>query len=256
MTTAGEVQIAGVTARVVGDPAADGALLWVGDAEEESDSADVDPVPALALGSGWQVIAIDPAALQSRFPAPLTAAYRCAVEVATGAVEGLATPAALALGGERFGAGVAAGAALLARRYGGPTVAAQVLLAPVLDARLASPSWQQRDDDPERLRLEGLFARYAPGLDRADPLLSPLCEADLAGLPATVLATFAADSSRDDGERYAGRLQDAGVAVLGHRYAAGSRHTDAWRRAARGVGSALAAVWSQGGGSRVLGSSG
>ena len=168
---------------------------------------------------------------------------------------GLAAPDALALGGERFGAGVAAGAALLARRYGGPPVAAQVLLAPVLDARLASPSWQRRDD-PERLRLEALFDRYAPGLDRADPLLSPLCEPDLAGLPPTVLATFAPDSSRDDGERYAARLQEAGVAVLGHRYDAASRCGDAWLRAARGVGSALAAIWSRGGGSRVLGSSG
>lgn len=238
---------------VEGEPGAP-LLLWLADGLGAGAVGVPELARALAAGSSWRVCAVDCSRGAIRFPGLLTEAYRCATALAVGEAGGVAPAPALAVGGEGFGAGVAAGVTVLGRRYGEPALAAQALLAPVLDARLASPSWRRRPE-AERQRLDSLFARYAPGLDRGDPLLSPLCTEDLAGLPPAAIATFEEDSARDDGERYAARLAGAGVPVLGHRYRGGADGGSARLRAARGLGSALGAIWSRVGGSAVVSSS-
>src|SRR5690606_21235958 len=97
----------------------------------------------------------------------------------------------VAIGGCGPGAGLAAAATLLARRYGEEPPAATVLLAPLLDARLASPSWRRFAERAEREAMEAALDAYAPGLDRADPLLSPLHAERLEGLPPTAIVTAA-----------------------------------------------------------------
>lgn len=228
-------------------------LLWLSDGEAAGAASPMELATALAADAGRRVCVVECVA-RPRFPAPLSEAYHCAEAIAGGEVEELEPVSALAVGGDHLAAGVAVGVALLARRYGGPALTAQALVAPVLDARLASPSWQ-RGPDAERRRLAALFRDYAPGLEPTDPLLSPLFESDLGRLPPAAIATFREDGCRDDGERYAARLGTAGVPVLGNRYEGTSDSDSTLLRAATGVGRALDAIWSGEGGKAPLGSS-
>lgn len=183
----------------------------------------------LARRSGWALAVVDYRFGGAEiFPAALSDVYRCLAHFG-----GAGGRPAVAVGGSGFGGGLAAAAALLARRYGDPPPAAQVLLAPLLDARLTSPSWERYAGPEERQRLDAAIAGHAPGLDRTDPLLSPLCAEDFSELPDAVIVTAGADPRRDDGERYARLLSAAGVVVWGHRYP-GLTHT----RACGGAGDA------------------
>lgn len=51
-----------------------------------------------------------------------------------------------------------------------------------------------------------------------DPYRVPAYATDLGGLPQTIIVTGACDPIRDWGERYAGRLRDAGVQTTVTRY--------------------------------------
>jgi len=180
-------------------------LVWAGSERFAED---------LARRSGWALAAVDYRfGSEQIFPSALSDVYRCLAHFGGGGGR-----PAVAVGGSGLGGGLAAAAALLARRYGDPPAAAQVLLAPVLDARLASPSWERYAAPGERERLDAAIAGHAPGLERTDPLLSPLCAEDFSALPDAVIVTAGADPRRDDGERYAQLLAAAGVVVWGHRY--------------------------------------
>lgn len=216
-------------------------LVWLEDALSPWRGGDGFP-GELAVGAGCAVARVDyaPDALGT-FPQPLSRAYRCLLHLQAEHEGG----PPVAVGGDGFGAGLAAATSILARRYGDPPVAARLLLAPLLDARLASPSWRRFGRAEDVDRIEAALAAYAPGLDRTDPLLSPLLDTDLEGLPPTVIVTAWEDPMRDDGERYAERLRAAGAAVLGHRYpglghaeAVGGGATVAGATVVRGLASA------------------
>ena len=61
------------------------------------------------------------------------------------------------------------------------------------------------------------------GADPADPLVSPIKRADLAGLPPALIITAEFDPLRDEGELYGRRLAEAGVNTTVSRYA-GANH--------------------------------
>ncbi|MFI2611682.1 alpha/beta hydrolase [Kitasatospora sp. NPDC018619] len=166
-----------------------------------------------------------------------------------------ADPQRIAIGGDSAGGNLAAVAAQQAVRRGGPAPVFQLLLYPATDASTRRPS--------RGLFADGFFLtsedmdwfldRYAPApVDRADPRVSPLLAADLAGLPPAYVGTAGFDPLRDEGEAYTRALAEAGVEVrlsrqpdLIHGYAnylgIGHRFREATAEAAEAVRRAIGA---------------
>ncbi len=124
----------------------------------------------------------------------------------------------LVVGGDSAGAGIAAGAALLARDWG-PRLDAQLLLYPGLDPTMSSPSVAENADGPflTAADLRWFWERYVPTEQaRLDPSVN-LGEAvrlgELDGLAPAVVATADLDPLRDEGLAHAAALAAAGVPV-------------------------------------------
>jgi acetyl esterase/lipase len=125
-------------------------------------------------------------------------------------------PARLMVGGDSAGGGLAAAVCQMAARDGGPAIAAQLLICPILDLSRETPSRAEFAEGYfiSRAALSRDIDDYCgPHVDRADPRLSPLRAERLAGQPPAVLLTAEYDPFRDEGGAYARRLAEAGVAV-------------------------------------------
>jgi acetyl esterase/lipase len=122
----------------------------------------------------------------------------------------------LVVGGDSAGATLAAVVCQELRRSGGPAIAAQCLICPALDFEDTSPSREEFAANHllEMATLEADLALYLPaGVERSDPLVSPLRALDLSGLPPAIIHTAEFDPMRDEGNAYARRLMAAGVVV-------------------------------------------
>jgi acetyl esterase len=106
----------------------------------------------------------------------------------------------------------------LAKARGGPRVAYQILLYPVVDMTTAVDSYDSRrlfgggDYLLGRKDIEWLASMYfrSPA-DGSDPRASPILATDLHGLPPALVITAGFDPLRDEGMRYAERMAAAGV---------------------------------------------
>lgn len=131
-------------------------------------------------------------------------------------------PRRVAVGGDSAGGNLATVVALMARERRGPGLVHQVLIYPVTDHDLNTPSYLENATGYVLTR-EGMrwfwnhyLARAAQG---EEPHASPLRAPSLAGLPPALVMTAECDPLRDEGEAYAARLRDAGVPVTVTRYA-------------------------------------
>jgi acetyl esterase len=176
---------------------------------------------ALANASGCVVASVDyRLAPEHPFPAAVEdchAAARWAVANA-GALQ--ADPSRVAVGGDSAGGNLAAVVALRARDQGGPPLAYQLLIYPCIDYLPDLPSY--RENEGILLTREGIAWMWGHYLkeesDRKNPYAVPLQAADLRGLPPALVITAELDPLRDEAERYAARLQKAGVPVVLKRY--------------------------------------
>lgn len=124
-------------------------------------------------------------------------------------------PARLAVMGDSAGGGLAAGVCLMARDRGGPAVAQQLLVYPMLDDRPSVPdpalarylTWTYDDN----LTGWGALLGDNVGGDDVSPYAAPARANDLTGLPETYLDVGDLDIFRDEDVRYAQRLAAAGV---------------------------------------------
>jgi acetyl esterase len=121
----------------------------------------------------------------------------------------------IAVGGDSAGGNLAAVAALMARDRGGPALAAQVLLYPLMAADFDNDSYRAfgRGYYNPKTALQWYWDQYVPAAtDRHHPYASPL-KGDLSGLPPAVMALAGHDPLRDEGLAYANALEAAGVSV-------------------------------------------
>lgn len=167
-------------------------------------------------GAGCVVVSVDyRLAPEHHFPAAhedCCAATRWAVEHSSTLG---ADPRRVAVGGDSAGGLLAASTALRLRDEGGPKLAGQLLLYPTTD--LGTPATASMSDYAEgygfaAADLPWFWGKYlnSPS-DATDPRASPLRASDLRGLPPAMVLTAECDPLRDEGERYAKRLLDAGV---------------------------------------------
>ena len=122
--------------------------------------------------------------------------------------------ARIAAAGDSAGGNLAAALCLMAREQNLPMPCAQMLLYPVLDARMETESYRQFTDTPmcNTRDMEKYFAMYAPDMSAAPrEWLSPAESASLRGLPAAYIETAEFDCLRDEGAQYAARLTREGV---------------------------------------------
>lgn len=131
----------------------------------------------------------------------------------------------LTVAGDSVGGNMATVMTILAKYRGGPHIHKQLLYYPVTDANFQTPSYRQFACDYYLYRagMMWFWDQYATSArDRNEITASPLrasCE-QLSGLPPAMILNGEADVLRDEGEAYARKLRQAGVAVTAMRFQA------------------------------------
>lgn len=153
-------------------------------------------------------------------PYPVEDAFAALRWVALHAEELGVDPNRIAIVGGSAGAGIAAGVALLARDRGGPALAGQLLMYPMLDDRDASVSTRQFDGIGIWDRANNVVGWTAllgdrRGTDDVSIYAAPARAVDASGLPPTFIDVGSAEVFRDECVAFAARIwADGGVAEL------------------------------------------
>lgn len=122
------------------------------------------------------------------------------------------TGARLITGGIEAGGNLAAVSALMARDRGGPPLAAQLLIMPMLDPGLTTCS--MRSFAGQDTCVAG-YRRYLPRpLDRTHPYACPLQSSRMKGLPPALILSADDDPLRDEAEQYGVKLGSAGIKAV------------------------------------------
>ena len=172
---------------------------------------------ALVLRSGFTVLSSAyTLACQQPFPAAVEDAYAVLQWAAR-------RPAVLGWSGEQLltagieaGGNLAAVSALVARDRGGPALAGQILIMPMLDPGLTTCSMRELKSNPDVAGVADACAAgyrgYLPRVaDRMHPYASPLQSSRLKGLPAALILSAQEDPLCDEAEQYGARLAAAGT---------------------------------------------
>lgn len=196
-------------------------------------------MPHVALLHGVAVLSIDyRLAPETPFPGQLDDTER-ALSWLLGHADTLSIDKdRIVLMGESAGGGLAAGFALQLRDQGGPTLAGQILVYPMLDCRTGAyedpydhgPAGQFIWTGPRNAFGWAALAGSGAPRDNRMGWFSPALADDLSGLPPTFIATGALDLFAAENLAFARRLAAAGVPVELHLYEGALHGFDLMRR--------------------------
>ena len=171
----------------------------------------------LANAARCIVVAVDyRLAPEHKFPAAVEDCFAATSWVAQEAAALGIDRERLAVGGDSAGGNLAAVVSLVARDQGMPMLRCQALLYPAVDCGMTHPSHDRFAEGYllTRPTMKWFYEQYLRGPpDVDDWRASPLRAADLSGAAPALVLTAGNDVLCDEGEAYARRLQQAGVAV-------------------------------------------
>lgn len=151
-----------------------------------------------------------------KFPTAVEDCYNTLIWAAQGARYWKVDPERIFLMGDSAGGNLAAVVSRLSRDRKGPHIAGQILIYPVTDGRLRTPSFNKFKDSPTLTGKEMQFfiKNYqSEPKDILNPNFSPLLSKDHSRLPATLIITADNDPLLDDGRLYAQALDSADTPV-------------------------------------------
>lgn len=158
---------------------------------------------------------------ETPYPGPLDDCVAGLHWIASHADEMEIDPSRIGVGGASAGAGLAAGLALRCRDEGGPGIASQLLIYPMLDDRMTTHSsgWEAPIWSP-RSNLFGWTSYLGDrrGTDGVDSYAAAARASDLGGLPSALIVVGAIDGFVDEDVDFAMRLNRAGVETELHVY--------------------------------------
>jgi acetyl esterase len=152
-----------------------------------------------------------------KYPTALNEAYAATKWVAEHGAEIKVNARSLAVVGNSAGGNLAAAVALMAKDKKTPALKFQLLFWPVTNADFETASYN--DFATSRFLTKNMMVwfwdNYIPKPSRKEIYASPLAAsvAQLKGLPPTLVQTAENDVLRDEGERYARKMDEAGVNV-------------------------------------------
>jgi acetyl esterase len=153
---------------------------------------------------------------ENKFPAAIDDAIAATRWISDNAVQLNVDAKQISVGGDSAGGNLAAIVAIDARDNGGPKLAGQLLIYPATDFRMSHPS--HSEPETSCLLTHNVIRWFADHYltSKADVdnwRASPARVENLKDLPPAYVMTAGADPLRDEGDEYARRLSDAGVAV-------------------------------------------
>ena len=177
---------------------------------------------ALANRTQAVIVSVDyRLAPEHRYPAAAEDCYAATRFVAECGGEIGVDGARIAVAGDSAGGNLAAAVALMARDRSGPPLRHQVLIYPVADHDFDTASYRDNATGYllSREGMQWFWSHYVPNAaQRNEAYAAPLRAEKLALLPPATVITAEYDPLRDEGEAYAVRLRDAGVATVATRY--------------------------------------
>lgn len=197
------------------------SLTVVAGLEVDLETMDV-PLRALANRSECIIVSVDyPLVPTYPFPTPVESVYSATQWVIDQAATFGGDAKRVAIAGDSSGGNLAAAVALMARDRKSFSLAAQLLICPVIAYSFETTSYQTygRGYLLTHAAMRWFWQLYLNDLSQANhPYASPLKASDLSNLPPALIITAEYDPVRDDGEEYAAQLSRAGVSVLTKRF--------------------------------------
>jgi acetyl esterase len=154
---------------------------------------------------------------EAKYPVALNECYAATKWIADHGTEVNIDGKRLAVVGNSAGGNLAAATALMANAKKRPALKFQLLFWPVTNADFETASYKQYASSRflTRNMMIWFWDNYVPQTQRNEFFAAPLkaTPKDLNGLPPTLVQTAENDVLRDEGEAYARKLNEAGVAV-------------------------------------------